>query len=53
MEGNFRPVSIWTMGNGTLPRKALRHKATRTVESLPIDHNTAGFRKQAYASRMM
>ena len=40
--GNFLPVSMWTTGNGTVPRKALRHKAIQTVESLPIDHNTAG-----------
>jgi hypothetical protein len=40
-------------GNGTFPRNALSDNQSRTLESFPIDHGIAMFRKACCASRRM
>src|ERR1700733_5505739 len=42
---------MWTSGNGTWPKKALRVSHKSTVLSLPMDQSMQSCLKAAYASR--
>ena len=44
---------MWTSGNGTSPKNALRVSHSSTVLSLPIDHSMQRRENSRYASRRM